>query len=95
MVAAIFVVGNTGPWADDAIAVTRNPTGTKSLVSTSEAHTGVVGGVERVAIVEIIRYRLQVEIPEGTVNNFILTRSFAVRSSVLGRWDRNGSVRFG
>ncbi|MGE3820371.1 MAG: beta strand repeat-containing protein, partial [Isosphaeraceae bacterium] len=38
----------------------------KSIVSTSEAHTGFSGGVERVTIGEIVRFRFQVRIPEGT-----------------------------
>ncbi len=42
----------------------------KSIVATSEAHTGVVSGVERVAIGEIVRYRLVVQLPEGTSVNF-------------------------
>ncbi len=41
----------------------------KSLVATSEAHTG---GVD-LAIGEIARYRLVVPIPEGTLNNFVIT----------------------
>ncbi len=42
----------------------------KSLLTTSEMHTGVVSGVERVAIGEIVRYRLVVQLPEGTSVNF-------------------------
>ncbi len=43
----------------------------KYLVATSEAHTGDPGtGTERVAIGEIVRYRLVVQIPEGTSTNF-------------------------
>ncbi len=44
----------------------------KSLASTSEAHTGVVGGTESVAIGEIVRYRLVFQLPEGTATNFQL-----------------------
>jgi LPXTG-site transpeptidase (sortase) family protein len=42
----------------------------KTLVATSEAHTGAVSGIERVAIGEILRYRLVVSLPEGTSANF-------------------------
>ncbi len=43
----------------------------KSLVATSEAHTGDPGDdTQRVAIGEIVRYRLVVQIPEGTSPNF-------------------------
>ena len=43
---------------------------TKYLFATSEAHTGPVGGIQRVTIGEIIRYRLVVRLPEGTSVNF-------------------------
>lgn len=44
----------------------------KSLVSTSEAHTGIPSGatLPRVAVGEIVRYRLVVQLPEGTSANF-------------------------
>ena len=43
----------------------------KYLIATSEAHTGDPGdGVPRVAIGEVVRYRLVVLIPEGTSSNF-------------------------
>ncbi len=42
----------------------------KYLLATSEAHTGFVASNERVAIGEIIRYRLVVSLPEGTSTNF-------------------------
>ncbi|PWH18671.1 MAG: hypothetical protein DDG60_00110 [Anaerolineae bacterium] len=42
----------------------------KFLASTSEAHTGLVSGTQRVAIGEIIRYRMVVQLPEGTSLNF-------------------------
>lgn len=45
---------------------------TKSIVATSEAHTGSVAGTERVAIGEIVRYRLAVRLPEGAAANFQL-----------------------
>ena len=41
------------------------PLQTKTIDATSEAHTGVVSGVERVAVGEIVRYRLVTELPEG------------------------------
>ena len=49
------------------IAATQH---TKFLLTTSEAHTGLAGGTERVAIGEIVRYRLVVVLPEGTSPNF-------------------------
>ncbi len=42
----------------------------KYLSLTSEAHSGVVSGTERVVIGEIVRYRLVVQLPEGTSANF-------------------------
>ena len=59
-------------WIDTATIDTPTLVGTKSIVATSEAHTGVVSGVERVTIGEIIRYRLVTELPEVTVENLIL-----------------------
>lgn len=41
----------------------------KSLDATSEDHTGIVGNAERVAIGEIVRYRLVTTVPEATYNN--------------------------
>ncbi|MDW8267631.1 MAG: isopeptide-forming domain-containing fimbrial protein [Anaerolineae bacterium] len=45
---------------------------TKAIVATSEAHTGLVTGTERVAIGEIVRYRLVVQLPEASVTNLQL-----------------------
>ncbi len=44
----------------------------KSLVATSEAYTGIPSGttIPRVAVGEIVRYRLVVQLPEGTSANF-------------------------
>jgi len=53
-----------------ATVTINNVAPSKYLLATSEAHTGVVGGTERVAIGEIIRYRLVVQLPEGTSTNF-------------------------
>ncbi|MCP5100941.1 MAG: hypothetical protein GY943_35775, partial [Chloroflexi bacterium] len=44
------------------------PQPVKSIISTSEAHTS--DSPSRLAIGEIIRYRLQVSVPEGTMTNF-------------------------
>ena len=52
------------------VTITGSPT--KSIVSTSEAHTVNVSGVERVSLGEIIRYRLVFELAEGTAINFQL-----------------------
>lgn len=49
----------------------QNTTPQKYLFATSEAHTGDPGdGTQRVAIGEIVRYRLVVQLPEGTSPNF-------------------------
>ena len=53
---------------DGVVTITSGPT--KSIVSTSEAHTGNVGGTERVALGEIVRYRLVFQLAEGTAANF-------------------------
>ncbi|HFQ94343.1 MAG TPA: isopeptide-forming domain-containing fimbrial protein, partial [Anaerolineae bacterium] len=46
------------------------PRPVKALVSTSEAHTVDNGNNTRVAIGEIVRYRLTAVVPEGTMTNF-------------------------
>ncbi len=62
-------LGSSRPqWTDDATITVQNVEGTKSLVTTSEAHTSGAN----VAIGEIVRYRLVAEIPEGTMNDFQL-----------------------
>ncbi len=52
--------------------VTITPGSDKFLVSTSETHTGAVGGTERLAIGEIARYRMEIQLPEGEAINFQL-----------------------
>jgi fimbrial isopeptide formation D2 family protein/uncharacterized repeat protein (TIGR01451 family) len=42
----------------------------KSIAATSEAHTGNVSGVERLAVGEIIRYHLVITLPESSALNF-------------------------
>ncbi len=42
----------------------------KYIVATSEAHTTLVAGTEQVTVGEIVRYRLRVQLPEGTSTNF-------------------------
>ncbi len=49
----------------DSADVCIRPALTKSIVTTSEPHTGQVGGVEQLAIGEIVTYKLQVVVPEG------------------------------
>ncbi len=44
----------------------------KQLINTSEGHTTVFGGVEQVAIGEIVRYRLEVLLPEANITNLVL-----------------------
>ncbi len=46
------------------------PVQSKTIDATSEAHTGIVGSVERVAIGEIVRYRLVTSLPEGQSPDF-------------------------
>ena len=58
---------------DAATAATRPFVLQKRIVATSESHTGEVSGTERVTIGEIVRYRLTVEVPEGTHANFRVT----------------------
>ena len=53
-------------------AVNINTSPSKLTISTSESHTGLVGGRERLAIGEIVRYRLQAVLPEGTSTNLQL-----------------------
>jgi len=55
---------------EGSVSITGSPT--KSIVSTSESHTGFVSGYERVVIGEIVRYRLVYQIAEGTALNFRL-----------------------
>jgi fimbrial isopeptide formation D2 family protein/uncharacterized repeat protein (TIGR01451 family) len=54
---------------DDADVRVQNVEVTKSIVSTSEAHTTVAGGVERVTIGEIVRYQVEVALPEGSLTD--------------------------
>ena len=51
---------------DSAQAATAPFQAVKSIVATSESHTGLAAGSERVTVGEIVRYRLVVEVPEGT-----------------------------
>ena len=64
------------------VTVTNQPF--KSIRSTSEAHTGVVANVERVAIGEIIRYRLRTLWPEGDAVNIRITDRIPIRLQYLG-----------
>jgi len=53
-----------------AVSIAGAPALTKSIIGTSEAHTGNDGsGDPLVAIGEIIRYRVTVELPHGTTPN--------------------------
>ena len=56
----------------DTATVTVFSTPVKSIIDTSEAHTGLVSGAERLAIGEIVRYRLVYRISEGVAANFRL-----------------------
>ncbi|MCP9823492.1 VCBS domain-containing protein [Cyanobium sp. L1E-Cus] len=65
---------------DNATITLRNATVSKSVVSTSEASTSG----SNVAIGEIVRYRLQVTVPEGNLANFKLVDSLPTGVSFLG-----------
>jgi fimbrial isopeptide formation D2 family protein/uncharacterized repeat protein (TIGR01451 family) len=64
---------------DQASATTVNPSVSKAIVATSEAHTASCPGFPActgtwpVAIGEIVRYRLIAQIPEGTLPNMRLS----------------------
>ncbi len=53
-----------------ATVTVNTTTPEKFILATSEAHTTIVGGVSRVAIGEIVRYRLVIGLPEGSSPNF-------------------------
>lgn len=62
---------------DTANVETRNFTGAKTIVSTDQSHTiaeddGSGTLVENVTIGETIRYRIEVEVPQGSLDNFII-----------------------
>ncbi|MFN2275277.1 MAG: hypothetical protein ACK2TX_10565, partial [Anaerolineales bacterium] len=59
-------IGPNDYHTSDRATVNVNATPGKTIVSTSEAHTGNDGTYERLAIGEIVRYRVSVDIPEGT-----------------------------
>nr|WP_161501197.1 isopeptide-forming domain-containing fimbrial protein [Rhodopirellula sp. SM50] len=61
-----------GSLADDAAITVQNVTTHHSILATSEAHTRFTSGNERVAIGEIVRYQLVVEIPEGTLPDLVI-----------------------
>jgi uncharacterized repeat protein (TIGR01451 family)/fimbrial isopeptide formation D2 family protein len=56
--------GASSPFSD-AAGVCVQPKLTKSIVTTSEPHTGTVSGVTQLAIGEIATYKLQVAVPQG------------------------------
>jgi uncharacterized repeat protein (TIGR01451 family)/fimbrial isopeptide formation D2 family protein len=51
---------------DPATVTTAAPSMTKVITATNQAHTVVSGGLENVAIGEIVTYTLTVRVPEGT-----------------------------
>jgi len=61
---------NDNTVSTNSIFTVNNVATTKAIVSTSESFTGNVGGTVRLAIGEIVRYRLATTIPEGTITNF-------------------------
>ena len=48
------------------------PSPGKTVDATSEAHSGTISGIPRLVIGEIIRYRIEVRLAEGTNNDLIL-----------------------
>jgi len=48
------------------------PSPGKTVVSTSEAHSGTISSIPRLVIGEILRYRIEVRLAEGTNNDLIL-----------------------
>ncbi|MCX7789973.1 MAG: isopeptide-forming domain-containing fimbrial protein [Chloroflexaceae bacterium] len=58
--------------SDPAILTVITPAPTKTFVATSEAHTSDTPSPPRVAIGEIVRYRLAVRLAEGSAPNFQL-----------------------
>lgn len=66
IVASTVEQGSSEDPRDPASLIIRDGSLAKSVVSTSEAHTTVIDGTERVTIGEIVRYRIRVELPEGT-----------------------------
>ncbi|MFV0441996.1 MAG: SdrD B-like domain-containing protein [Planctomycetaceae bacterium] len=60
------------PETAESDVTVRNVASTKSIVGTSEAHTGVDSGIESVTIGELVRYRLAIEIPEGTTQGLVI-----------------------
>ena len=65
-----YPVAQPNDYTDTGVAtVNVNTSPQKSIVATSEAHTGNVGGREQLAIGEIVRYRLAAVLPEGTSTN--------------------------
>ena len=58
--------------SDPATVTIFAPAPVKSIVQTSETHTASPGGVVRLAVGEIVRYRLAVLIPEASLNDLYL-----------------------
>ncbi len=54
---------------DPAVIRVVRPEPVKTIVATSEAHTGNPSGTEQVAAGEIVRYHIYTTIPEATINN--------------------------
>ena len=66
------VGGSLNDYASEGIAAIQidNAVNTKYIISTSEAFTGLVNGIENLAIGEIVRFRLVSAVPESTSPNF-------------------------
>ncbi|MBP7228207.1 MAG: isopeptide-forming domain-containing fimbrial protein, partial [Longilinea sp.] len=58
--------------SDPADVVVYQPQPQKSIVQTSEGHTGSPGGVVRLAVGEVVRYRLVVRVAETTMTDLYL-----------------------
>ena len=74
-----YLPGSTKQLIDNATITLRNATVSKSVVATSEASTSG----SNVAIGEIVRYRVQVTVPEGNLANFKLVDALPTGLSFL------------
>ncbi len=73
---------------DVATVTSRNVTPTKTIISTSEAHTSG----NNLAIGEIVRYRVAVELPEGYAPNFQIVDALPAGLTALNDGTINAAV---
>lgn len=90
-----FVTGGFTPPFRDAATICFKPTLAKSIVATSEAHTTpqtAPPGTPPVVIGEIVRYRLEVRLPESSSPNFQITDALPAGMKFLN--DGTASLAF-